>query len=75
MRMLQVENNEAFRIDRFIVRVYGQYGQFYQDVLRHFNPDVSFIDLKGGTFLRVPNLQEIREADIRGKYKLVNADE
>lgn len=71
MRYRKIQPREQFRLDRFIIRMYGEYSQYYADVLHYFNPQVNFINLKAGTTLKVPSREEINSiTKIRGYYDL-----
>lgn len=71
MKYIALESQEQFRLDRFIIRMYGEYSQYYVDVLYYFNPSVDFINLKAGTTLKVPSREEIgRVKKIRGYFDL-----
>lgn len=71
MKYLKIESNEQFRLDRFIIRMYGEYSQYYVDVLNYFNPQIDFINLVAGITLKVPSRAEINSiTKIRGYYDL-----
>ena len=71
MKYIALESQEQFRLDRFIIRMYGEYSQYYADVLAYFNPQVDLINLKAGTVLKVPSREEINSiTKIRGYYDL-----
>jgi phage tail protein X len=61
MKVLQVESQERYRIDKITARAYGAYTEPLAEAVMDANPNVNFADLATGTFLKVKDLSEIED--------------
>lgn len=72
MKLLVIDANEEYRIDRLIIRAYGVYNWNKIAILKHFNPTLDFLLLTAGTPILIPNDEEIASIrNYKGFYSLV----
>ena len=72
MKVVTVKPEEAYRIDRILVSIFGEYKYRQQQILIYFNPRVDILNLKSGTRLMVPSESDIRKIHkFRGYYDLM----
>jgi len=60
MRISTVLPREVNRVDLIIVRTLGADTIKYRKYFYFFNPNVDFTNLKAGTYINIPTLQEMR---------------
>ena len=72
MRRLEILNTEENRIDKILIRAYGNYDWARIAVLKHFNPTLDLLWLIPGTLIMIPNEAEIAEIrNYRAYYTLI----
>jgi hypothetical protein len=60
MTVTVVTNEEAYRVDLFLLRNMGGDSAMNRTYIHFFNPSVDFTNLKAGTILQVPSVTEMR---------------
>lgn len=72
MRRLEVLNTEEYRIDKIIIRAWGDYDWRKIEVLQYFNPKLDLLCLVPGTYILIPNDEEMAEVrNYKSYYSLV----
>jgi hypothetical protein len=72
MFRLEIKAEEEHRIDRILIRAFGRYDWTKIEVLQYFNPTLDILWLVPGTYILIPNEEEMREVrNYKSYYSLV----